>query len=100
MHYHRTVLPDSATRAGSGAKLTLAEYGPKAPSRGCDAGKAIICRMADRLAAVEDALAGLTDAELRALIAASNEAPPVTYRLPAAMNGAAGLFVGLSGRAP
>ena len=44
--------------------------------------------MATDLAAVQDALAGLTDAELHALIAASNDVPPVAYGLLVWIEGA------------
>ena len=44
--------------------------------------------MATDLAAMQDALAGLTDAELHALIAASNGAPPVAYGLLVWIEGA------------
>jgi hypothetical protein len=44
--------------------------------------------MAGRLSAVQDAFAGLTHAELHALIAASNGAPPVAYGLLVWIEGA------------
>ena len=44
--------------------------------------------MATDLAAMKDALAGLIDAELHALIAASNGAPPVAYGLLVWIEGA------------
>ena len=44
--------------------------------------------MRANLSAVSEALAGLTDAELRALIIASNEAPPIAYGLLVWIEGA------------
>ena len=44
--------------------------------------------MPNNLRAIEDALAGLTDFELHALIIAANEAPPVAYGLLAWIEGA------------
>ena len=44
--------------------------------------------MATDLTAMQDALAGLTDAELHALIAASNKTPPIAYGLLVWIEGA------------
>ena len=67
------------TRKGSFSGAGAASSGPCCTSSGHL--RSSISAMPTNLTTIEDALAGLTDAELHALIAASNRAPPIAYGL-------------------